>query len=99
MSDTQLSVVAKVKAKEGKEAELKEMLLGMVAPTRMEPDCMEYLLHQSSEDERVFVFYEQWTSKKALDKHMKTPHFLAFAAKTEELLDGPPEISLLQVLM
>lgn len=99
MSDTGVCVVARMKAKEGKESELQEALCALVEPTRQETECMEYLLHRSEDDARLFVFYEQWTSREALDRHLKMPHLAAFLARADELLEGPPEITTLDLLV
>lgn len=90
-----LTVVAEMKAKVGKEAELKKELLGLLAPTRKEEGCINYDMHQSNEDPGFFVFYENWTSKEHLDKHLKTPHLEAFFAKESELLEGNVQIHLM----
>lgn len=97
--ETGVCVMAKMKAKAGKETELKEALTALVGPTREEPDCIEYLLHQAKDDASVFAFYEQWSSQKALDRHLKMPYLQAFFARTDDLLDGPPEILLYDLVI
>lgn len=66
-----------VKAKPGQEETVKEALVGMVEPTRKEPGCLCYNLHQSKSDKTQFMFYEQWASQEALDAHSKTPRMKA----------------------
>ncbi len=83
-----LSVVATMRAKPGKEQELREVLEALIAPTRAEADCVTYALHQGAQDPAVFVFYENWTSQAALDAHLATPHLQAALPKIPELLDG-----------
>ncbi len=77
-------LTAIVKAKPGQEEAVKEVLLGMVEPTRKEPGCLCYNLHQSKSDKTQFLFYEQWASKEALDAHGKTPHMKALAGKLKD---------------
>ena len=67
-------LTAIVKAKPGQEEAVKEVLVALVEPTRKEPGCLCYNLHQSKADKAQFMFYEQWASKEALDTHGKTPH-------------------------
>jgi quinol monooxygenase YgiN len=58
------------------------------APTRKEKGCICYNLHQSTDDETKFIFYEQWASQAALDEHMQTDHFKAMQTATEGKLEG-----------
>jgi quinol monooxygenase YgiN len=53
----------------------------MTDPSRAEEGCLLYLGHQSADDERTFLFYEQWADEAALDAHRAMPHF-------RELVDG-----------
>jgi len=94
MSQKPLTVVATIKAKPGKEAELRKTLQSLLAPTRKENGCLNYDLHTSLDDPRLFIFHENWTSKAHLDVHLKSPHIQAFIAKAPELLAEPVQIML-----
>jgi quinol monooxygenase YgiN len=74
-------LVAPVKAKPGEEDTVKEILTALVEPTRKEPGCLCYNLHQSKSDKTQFMFYEQWASKEALDAHGKMPYMKALGGK------------------
>jgi quinol monooxygenase YgiN len=74
-------LVAMVKAKPGEEEAVKQALMSLVEPTRKEPGCLCYNLHQSKTDKAQFMFYEQWASKDALTAHSKTPHMKALGAR------------------
>ncbi len=93
-----LTVVARLKAKPGKENDVKQRLLALIAPTRKEQGCINYDLHESLDDKTLFVFYENWTSKAALDAHLQTPHVQAFLGKADELLAEPPDIGLYRMI-
>ena len=80
-------LTAKVKAAPGQEAAVKEVLLALVEPTRKEPGCLCYNLHQSKSDPAEFMFYEQWADKEALDAHGKTPHMKALGGKLKDKTD------------
>ncbi len=82
------TLVAYVKAKPGKEAKLKETLLGLVGPTLKEAGCIDYHLHVSDDDPRMFMFYENWRTRQDLDDHLKKPHLVAFFALHPELVEG-----------
>jgi quinol monooxygenase YgiN len=84
----ELTVIARLKARPGKEAELEQALRAAVAPTHEEPGCLRYALHRSTDDPATFLLVERWVSKAALDQHMETPHLKALRGKFKELLDG-----------
>jgi quinol monooxygenase YgiN len=87
-----LVVIAKIKAKAGKERELAEVLGKFPAPTRREAGCIQYDLHVDRDDPSSFVFYERWADEAALAAHLKTPHITAGFAAMDALIDGPAVI-------
>lgn len=89
-----LTVVAVLKAKPGQETALRQELLALIPPTRQEPGCLNYDLHQAVDQPGHFLFHENWTSKQDLDDHLARPHLTAFLAKAGELLAEPPQITL-----
>lgn len=95
MMDQEINVVASLKAKEGREQELKELLLTLIEPSRSDEGCIRYDLHQSIKDPALFVFYEAWQSKDHLKKHSATSHVQSYRAKAKDLLAEPGEITLL----
>jgi len=96
--DTQVTVVAQVVAKEGKESELKEMLLSLIEPSRSDEGCINYDLHQSTNDTTMFMFHENWASEELLEKHLATPHLQEFIKQSEDLLAKPLDVSLWKVV-
>ena len=70
-------LVAELQAKAGEEEAVGKALLAMVEPTRKEPGCFCYNLHQSKKDKSQFMFYELWASQAALDTHGQSPHMEA----------------------
>lgn len=92
MGDERIKVVAHVRAKAGKEEELKKVMLGLIAPTRKEAGCLRYELFQNKEDSADLTFVEGWESDAALDAHMKTPHFQAAVGQIPLFAAGPPDI-------
>lgn len=94
MSEKTLTVVARIKAKKGAEEEVMQTLLSLIKPTRAEPGCIDYRLHQGAEDKSLFLFYENWTSKQALDEHLQKPYLQAFIARADDLLDAPLDVTL-----
>ena len=88
-----LTVVATLQARPGKEAELRVVLTGLLAPTHKEAGCIRYDLHVATDNPARFVFLEDWTSRAHLDAHLQTPHLQALVARLDELCVAPPEMS------
>ena len=76
-----LTVIARLKAKNGREEKLGEALRSLVEPTRAERGCITYGLHRSHEDPGLFVFYEAWENRPLWEDRMKSPHLVAFGEK------------------
>jgi quinol monooxygenase YgiN len=94
MSAKPITVVATLRAKPGKEAELRQELLALIPTTRQEPGCLNYDLHQAVDNAGRFLFHENWTTRQGLDDHLNRPHLRAFLAKAPDLLSEPPQITL-----
>lgn len=89
----QLTVVAKITAKAGKEKETKEALEALIPPTLKEEGCINYDLHVSAENEGTFLFYENWKSHELWQKHVNSDHIQDFRAKAEGLLGKEMDLS------
>jgi quinol monooxygenase YgiN len=95
---TPLTLLAELKAKPGKTAELAQRLQALVAPTRAEAGCLGYVLHRSSDDPDLFVLYEQWRSRHDLDLHLATPRLVDFFARMPRLLAVEVSMRFFQVV-
>ena len=85
----QVVLIARIRPKADKTAELRDVLKSMLGPTRSEQGCIIYNLHeQVSGSDVVFVFYEVWDSQEDLDRHMQTDHVRGLIDRVEELVDG-----------
>ena len=89
---TGLTVIAYLTAKAGREDQVREALLDLVAHTRNEKGCVNYDLHQSQENPSDFVIYENWHDATDLDAHAKSAHVQAFDMIAGHLLERPAEI-------
>jgi quinol monooxygenase YgiN len=89
------TVVAKLRARPGREKELETLLKRQVAAVRTnEPDCLAYRLHRLSQDPTVFLFYEQYRSEAAFEAHRKAQHLAAFQGERKDLVAGPAEVEI-----
>lgn len=91
-----LTVIASMRARPGKEQDLRDALEALVPPTTQEAGYVNYDLHQGVEDPAVFFFYENWESGEALDAHLAAPHLQQILTRLDELLDGELSISRLR---
>lgn len=94
MNTKPLTVIATFRARPDKENELRAALNGLVTPTRQESGCLNYDLHQSTDDPARFLFHENWTSKAHLDAHLQSAHIQAVLPRVPELCTEAPEITL-----
>ena len=98
MKNKRITVLALVKAKEGMEQTLRQELLSLVNPTRSEPGCINYNLHQAKDEKSQFMFYENWKSMEDLEKHRERAHLKAFKQKAGSLLAKPIEVTLFEMV-
>jgi quinol monooxygenase YgiN len=91
----EVRVIARSAARKGRENQLRELLRGMLVPTRAESGCRLYELYESNTKGR-FYFYEIWESQTALDKHAASPHFKHLEQRIGELIQEPFEVNLLE---
>ena len=66
---SELFIVVGLKAKEGKEDELRRDLASLVEPSRNEEGNIRYDLFEDRDTPGHFVFVEEWASTEARDNH------------------------------
>lgn len=87
-------LVATMKAKKGKEAELESALKAVIPLVEQEKGTLQYILHRSQEDSGKFLFYEKYANKEALDFHGSTPYLNKLFSTISDLLSEKPSIDL-----
>jgi quinol monooxygenase YgiN len=98
MENKRITVLALVKAKAGMEQIVAQELMSLVNPTRSEPGCINYDLHQAADEKSQFMFYENWKSMEDLEKHREAPHMKAYRQKVGSLLAKPIEVILFEMI-
>jgi len=81
-----------MKAKPGREDELRAEMLRVVALTRKEAGCLQYDLHVHTTDPTRFAYYETWDSEESLARHAQAEHMNAFREFRKDMVDGPISI-------
>src|SRR5271163_4823841 len=94
----EVRVIARSAARKGREKQLRELLRGMLVPTRAESGCKLYELYESDSPGR-FYFYEIWESQAALDQHAASAHFKHLAQSVGQLIQEPFEVNILERIL
>ena len=93
-----ITVVARLKAKAGKETDLERAIRAAIGPTHAEEGCLKYALHRAVDDPSVFTLVESWTSKALLDRHLASKHIADLFSKLPALVEGAPDIRVFEPL-
>lgn len=86
MSNSQLTIIARIKAKPGLEKRMQHDLLNLLAPTRAESGCITFDLLVDTTDPTIFILYENWKDQASLDSHFQQPYVKQVLQAYEETL-------------
>ena len=78
-----LTIIARIEANKDKIALVKSELLKLIDPTRKEPGCLQYDLHQDNDHSEIFIFYENWETRELWQAHMNNDHLKAYMKATD----------------
>ncbi len=92
MPENSLRVVARIKARSDKVNAVRELLSGLIAPTRKEFGCVTYQLLQNRNDPTDFTFVEEWQSDSEFDAHLSSDHIIKALPKLVPITAEPPDI-------
>ena len=67
--------------KPGTEGKCREYIKILQEHSRKESGCLLYIGHQSTEDPRKFLFYEQYKDAAALAAHRAAPYFKQYVSE------------------
>lgn len=85
-----LTVILKSKA-ESIET-FKSLLLDLVQKSTKEAACLQYDLHQSTQEPNTFIFHEIWKNQTGLDHHNQQPYLQSFFDNAKLYLQEAPII-------
>lgn len=63
-----------------------------------EPGCLRFNVIQDTKDENVYIFYEVYRDRAAMDAHRAAPHFAVWGEAAAECLDGSAERTLCETV-
>ena len=92
------SVVAEVRAKPGKEAELRAVTLPLIELVRSDPKNLVYFLQEDRESPGHFIFYEIFANQPDFEAHNVMPYVKDWFSKLPELAQGGVKVTRMQVL-
>ena len=91
-----LTCTARWTVKAGQEQEFERIMRMAVPKVREEPGNHAYIFHRSTQDPRVFMFYEEYDDQAALEAHRA--HLRVMGIDLRALLDGPPTLEFYEKL-
>ena len=95
---SKIVVLASFYPKNEKNNEMKEIILAMVNPTRLEEGNEIYNFYEvkNDDDKNIsFHLFEIYKNPAALDFHKNTSHYKNYRSKIVDLLDKPIEVKVL----
>lgn len=94
-----ITLTAKIKAKKGSEADLEAALTALVKKVDSEEGTLEYVLNKSLKDPCVFMVFEVYKDKAALDYHGSTDYFKEGMKATAAFVAEKPLIEMYQEIV
>lgn len=95
-----ITLIAKVKAKPGKEALLSEECIKLAKKVREnEKGCLMYTPHVSAENPAEIIFIEKYTDQEAFNTHGQTPYFKAYKDTTAAYVEGDSQLQFIKELV
>lgn len=94
-----IKVVAKNFAQEDKINKILELYKELVELTRKEEGCIKYELYQDEKDATILTMIEEWESRQALDKHLKSEHFTRIVPSLKKLMSKEMDMNVYNKLI
>ena len=95
---SKIIVIASFYPKEDEYNNVREILLSMIDPTRLEEGNELYNLYEENnvkDESKSFHLFEIYNNSKALDFHRNTTHYKDYRSKIIDLLSKPIEVKVL----
>jgi quinol monooxygenase YgiN len=96
--DGAFSVVAEIRAKPGKEAELRAATLPLIGLVRGDPKNLAYFLQEDRRTPGHFVFFEVFANEADFEAHNTKPYVKAWFAKLPDLAEGTVTATKMRIL-
>jgi quinol monooxygenase YgiN len=93
-----LIVIARLTAKPDHAEALGKSLRQLIAPTLQEPGSIGYTLHRDNDNPAVWILYDAWASRAALDAHFQQPYMQELLVRAPEILTKEVEMAFATVV-
>lgn len=80
-----IRVVVRLTAAQDRIDDAERLLLGIVGPSRANPDCLEFRIFRDTDDPAVFTLYEHWSSFAANRAHAAMDYMAEFVATSDDV--------------
>lgn len=91
-SKSDVIIIARAKARKGREKDLERALRDVAGPTRAQPGCVSFTVLRGAQDPAVMIGFERWASNEAHDRHLQGAHVQEFLSSVADALAEPPDI-------
>ena len=95
---SKIIVLASFNPKQDKNNEVRELILSMIKPTRLEEGNEVYNFYEEKNNDSKstsFHLFEIYKDTVALDFHRNTSHYKSYRSKIIDLLENPIEVKIL----
>jgi quinol monooxygenase YgiN len=93
-----IAVIARYRAMPGRADEVADELRAYVPLVLEEEGSIDFVAHRAVDDDHVFVLYETYRDRSALDTHIASEHYRAVAAARIRPLLAEREVTVLAPL-
>ena len=77
---------------------MRKLLMTLIEPSRAEPGCVQYTLHEDEDQPGNFLFYEIWKDDAAFEFHTKAKHSIEFGPRIAPLREPSPTLRKFRVI-
>lgn len=92
------AIIAEARAKPGKEDELRNAALPLIALVRSDPKNLVYFLQEDRNAPGRLIFYEVFATEADFEAHNAMPYVQEFLAKLPDLATGDVQVTKMRVL-
>jgi len=92
VNDVPLYLIAVIRPREDRAAEVEAALRDLMAGTHAEPGCVFMELTTADDDPLTWVMFEKFRSREDWEEHMRTEHVVRGNAILHDLLRAPTEL-------
>ena len=90
-------LAATLKVKPEKRELFLKLATATLKPTRAEKGSISYSFYEESNVPNTFLYFEEWTSREALVKHLEKPYVKDLVDRFPEILEGDPDVKVYDI--